>query len=58
VTGDGKTAIRSAAGIFYNFINRGQYLYTGGPLISRQKVVRDATIDDVVAFAKGGTVFG
>ncbi len=26
VTGDGKTAIRAAGGIFYNFLNQGQYL--------------------------------
>ena len=43
VTGDGKTAIRAAGGIFYNFINRSQYLYNGGPLIAREKVVRNAT---------------
>jgi hypothetical protein len=57
LTGDGKTAIRAAGGIFYNFLNRSQYLYGGGPLISRDKVVRNATIDDVTAFAKAGTVF-
>ena len=28
VFGDGKTAIRAAGGIFYNFINRSQYLST------------------------------
>ena len=43
VTGDGKTAIRAAGGIFYNFINRSQYLYDGGPLIAQDKVVRNAT---------------
>jgi hypothetical protein len=57
VTGDGKTAIRAAAGIFYNFINRSQYLYGGGPLIASDKVVRNAMIDDVAAFAKAGTQF-
>ncbi|MPZ20795.1 MAG: hypothetical protein GEV06_23230 [Luteitalea sp.] len=57
VTGDGKTAIRAAGGIFYNFINRAQYLYGGGPLIAQDKVVRNATIDDVTAFAQAGTLF-
>src|SRR5687768_2727199 len=57
VTGDGKTAIRAAGGIFYNFINRSQYLYNGGPLIARDKVVRNATLDDVTAFAQAGTQF-
>jgi hypothetical protein len=57
VTGDGKTAIRAAGGIFYNFINRSQYLYAGGPLIATDKVVRNATIDDVAAFARAGTQF-
>ena len=57
VTGDGKTAIRAAGGIFYNFINRAQYLYAGGPLIAQEKVVRNATLDDVTAFAKAGTLF-
>jgi hypothetical protein len=57
VTGDGKTAIRAAAGIFYNFINRSQYLYNGGALIARERVVRNATIDDVAAVAQGGTQF-
>ena len=32
VFGDGKTAIRASGGIFYNFINTNDYLYTGGPL--------------------------
>jgi hypothetical protein len=57
VTGDGKTAIRGAGGIFYNFINRSQYAFGGGPLVSSDKVVRNATIEDVAAFAKAGTQF-
>ena len=57
VTGDGKTAIRAAGGIFYNFVNRAQYLYAGGPLIAQEKVVRNATLDEVTAFAQAGTLF-
>jgi hypothetical protein len=57
VFGDGKTAIRASGGIFYNFINRSQYGHDGGPLISRTRTVRNATIDDVAAFAAAGTAF-
>src|SRR2546425_1721496 len=57
VFGDGRTAIRASGGIFYNFINRSQYLYSGGPLIASDKVVRNATLDDVTAFASAGTQF-
>ncbi len=45
------------AAIFYNFINRSQYLYNGGPLIAHEKVVRNATLDEVTAFAQAGTLF-
>ena len=31
--------------------------YNGGPLIAREKVVRNATLDDVTAFAQAGTLF-
>ena len=37
VSGDGKTAIRASGGVFYNFVNRGQYLYNGGALIAQDK---------------------
>jgi hypothetical protein len=57
VTGDGRTAIRAAGGIFYNFINRSQYLFTGGPLIASNRVIRNAEIDDIAAFARAGTQF-
>jgi hypothetical protein len=57
VTGDGKTALRAAGGIFYNFLNQGQYLYDGSsPLIAQENVVRNATLDDVAAFAQTGTL--
>ena len=57
ITGDGKTALRAAGGIFYNFINRSQYLWGEGPLISEDKVVLNATIDELVELAKRGTGF-
>jgi hypothetical protein len=57
VTGDGKTAIRAAGGIFYNFLNQGQYLYDGtNALIARENVVRNATLEDVAAFGQSGTL--
>ena len=46
VTGDQKTAIRASGGIFYNFINRSQYLYNGGPLVSQVRSVLNATLDE------------
>jgi hypothetical protein len=58
VTGDHKTAIRAAGGIFYNFLNQGQYLFSGvSPLLTQDKIVRNATIDDIADFAKAGTEF-
>ncbi|MBI4476620.1 MAG: TonB-dependent receptor [Acidobacteria bacterium] len=57
VTGDGKTAIRAAGGIFYNFINRSQYLYNGGPLIARTRTILNATLDDVAEVARAGVGF-
>ena len=57
LTGDGKTAIRAAGGIFYNFINRSQYLWGEGPLISQDKVILNATLDDVAEFGARGTGF-
>ena len=56
VFGDGKTAIRASGGIFYNFINRSQYLCDWRPDDSRnRRVIRNATIDDIAAFAAAGT---
>ena len=46
LTGNGKTAVRASGGIFYNFINRSQYLYNGGALIARTRTILNATIDD------------
>jgi Carboxypeptidase regulatory-like domain len=57
VFGDGKTAIRAAGGIFYNFINRSQYLYDGGALIARTRTILNDTIDRVTEFARAGTQF-
>jgi hypothetical protein len=57
VFGDGKTAIRASGGIFYNFINRSQYLYNGGALIARTRTILNENIDEVTNFARAGTQF-
>lgn len=56
VTGDGKTAIRSSAGIFYNFprsTGTGGYAFAGGCPVSCTNQIRWATFDDIAAAAKG-----
>ena len=57
VFGDGKTAIRASGGVFYNFINRSQYRWDGGVLISRNRQILNATFADVAGFAAAGTQF-
>jgi len=57
VTGDQKTAIRASAGIFYNFINRSQYLYNGGALIARTRTILNDNIANIPGFAAAGTQF-
>ena len=47
LTGDQKTALRASGGIFYNFLNQGQYLYNEGPLVSRVRSILNATLDDI-----------
>ena len=54
VFGDGKTAIRGGTGVFINFINRAQYLWNGGPAISRERSIRSASIADVADVAATG----
>ena len=39
--------IRASGGIFYNFINRSQYLYNGGPLVSQVRSVLNSTLDEL-----------
>jgi hypothetical protein len=55
--GDGKTALRASGGIFYNFINRSQYLYNGGALISSTRTIRNESLDSVAAIAASGKPF-
>jgi hypothetical protein len=55
VFGDGKTAVRASTGVFYNFVNIGQYVYNGGALISRQRVIRNSTLDDMAAVIASGS---
>ena len=57
VFGDGKTAVRASTGVFYNFVNQGQYtgLFAGGALVSRQRVIRNSTLDDMASIIASGT---
>ncbi len=58
VTGDGKTALRSSAGIFYNFprsTGTGGYAFAGGCPVSCSNQLRWATFDDIAAFASGSS---
>ena len=56
VTGDGKTAIRASAGIFYNFprsTGTGGYAFAGGCPVSCSNQIRWSTFDDIAAAASG-----
>jgi hypothetical protein len=57
VFGDGKTAIRASTGVFYNFVNQGQYtgLFAGGALVSRVRTIRNSTLDDMASIIASGT---
>jgi hypothetical protein len=57
VFGDGKTAIRASGGVFYNFINRSQYDFNGGAMISRTRTIRNDSIDSIAVLAAAGTQF-
>jgi hypothetical protein len=56
VFGNGKTAIRGASGIFYNFFSCCNYPYNGGPLISLTRQVINATIPDITTFSNSGNL--
>jgi Carboxypeptidase regulatory-like domain/TonB-dependent Receptor Plug Domain len=56
LTGDGKTALRASAGIFYNY-PRGGYSWVGAPPVAFSRVIRNATIDDIANFATAGVQF-
>jgi outer membrane receptor protein involved in Fe transport len=53
VTGDGRTALRASTGIFYNF-PRGGYNFIGFPPVSFDRVIRNATINDIANAATVG----
>lgn len=58
VTGDGKTALRSSWGIFYNFprsTGTGGYNFAGGCPVSCSNQIRWATFDDIAAVASGSS---
>jgi hypothetical protein len=55
VFGDGKTAVRASTGVFYNFVNRSSYGFSGGALVSSVRSIRNSTISDLATAAAGGT---
>ena len=55
--GDGKSALRASAGIFYNFPRGGINAFIGGPPVSFNRVVRWASIDDISNLAAQGIQF-
>jgi len=56
VTGDGKTALRGATGIFYNFFSCCNYPYNGGPLISLSRQIINAQVTDIATFVQAGNL--
>jgi hypothetical protein len=56
VFGNGKTAIRGASGIFYNFFSCCNYPYNGGPLIAVTRSIINATIPDITTFSQSGNL--
>ena len=60
VNGDGKTAVRGSAGIFYNFPRStgfGGYPFAGGCPVSCSNQIRYATFDDIATAAAAGNRF-
>jgi hypothetical protein len=56
VFGDGKTAIRGAAGVFYNFFSCCNFPYNGGPQITIVRQILNATIADIPGFVQSGNL--
>jgi hypothetical protein len=56
VFGNGKTAIRGASGVFYNFFSCCNYPYNGGPLISISRQILNAQIGDIPQFVQSGNL--
>ena len=57
LTGDGKTAIRSSAGIFYNYPRGGYSFENAGPPLYQNRIMRWGTFADVANSAAAGTQF-
>ncbi|HZL95920.1 MAG TPA: TonB-dependent receptor, partial [Vicinamibacterales bacterium] len=54
VFGDGKTAVRASTGVFYNFVNRSSYGFSGGALVSRVRTVTNSTLNDLASAVAAG----
>jgi hypothetical protein len=56
IKGDGKTALRSAFGVFYNFPRGVPSQFVGNPPVSVNTTIRNATIDQLASFQNGQLV--
>jgi len=56
VFGDGKTALRGATGVFYNFFSCCNYPYNGGPLISNTRQILNSTLPAIGQAAASGNL--
>ncbi len=54
VFGDGKTAIRASTGVFYNFVNRNTYGFSGGALVSRNRTIPNSTLNELASAVAAG----
>jgi outer membrane receptor protein involved in Fe transport len=57
LTGDGKTALRSSWGIFYNYPRGGYSFETAGPPIVYNRIIRWGRFDDIANASTAGTQF-
>jgi hypothetical protein len=55
VNGDGRSAVRTSFGVFYNFPRGGQAQFVGTPPVSFNQTVNNITMDQLAAFSSGGS---
>jgi hypothetical protein len=54
INGDGRSALRMSAGVFYNFPRGGQQ-FVGNPPVTFNQVVNNITMDQLAAYSSGGS---
>ena len=54
VNGDGRSAVRTSFGVFYNFPRGGQQ-FVGNPPVSFTQIVNNLTMDELAAYSSGAT---